>query len=313
MGSCCCRSNPPKVHSINPSPTPEKVVYTPPKITHRPPTPTPTPPSSRSTILGRYNKIGISKTDPLLLIAGYEREPIVSLEEALEPFLGKIPHLKYQISEAKSNCRHPSKHHLTSDESAALYLYLIIEDEDTVHHHLQMAWDKNNRTQMKPWLKYLKLLSNGLNKLPDTTLEVWQGMSGGKDMQETLQSDSSPLYTAMGLGSSSMKQVKSDLQGETGYGTILVGYDRVDGKDVTDYVPPDQKANQKSNQKEVFIWPGVKLNKTKREELDSDGRMIIHTTGRKPKAIHFVCPMEDHAHSCTTFYSLHYMHLSSTC
>jgi hypothetical protein len=287
----------------------ENIVSTPPKITHRPPTPT----SHRPTIVGRYNKIGIKKTDPLLLIIGYEYEPLLPLEEALEPFHGKIPLLDYQISDAKSNCCHPSKHNLTHDESAALYLYLIIGDKDTVHNHLQKAWDSNKRTRMKPWLKYLKLLSNALNKLPDTTLEVWQGMSGGKDMQETLQSDSSPLYTAMGLGSSLMGQVKNDLQGEPGSGTILVGYDCVDGKDVTDFVPSGQQTTQKSNHKEVFIWPGVKLNRTEREEWDADGRMIIHTSGRKPKTKHFVCPMEDHAHSCTTFYLLHYMHSCSTC
>ncbi len=256
-------------------------MYTPPKITHRPPTPT--PPFRRPTIVGRYNKIGISKTDPLLLIIGYENEPLVSLEEALEPFHSKIPHLDDKISDAKSNCCHPSKHGLTHDESAALYLYLIIGDEDTVHNHLRMAWNLNNRRQMKPWLKYLKLLSNGLNKLPDTTLEVWQGMSAEKDMQETLQSDSSSLYTGMGLGSSLMEQVKNDLQGEPGSGTILVGYDRVDGKDVTDYVPPDQKPTRKPNQKEVLIWPGVKLNKTKKEEWDADGCVTIHMTGRKSK------------------------------
>ncbi len=256
-------------------------MYESPKITDTPPTPT--PPSHRPTIVGRYNKIGIKKTDPLLLIIGYEHEPIVSLEEALEPFHGKIPHLGDQISDANSNCCHTSKHNLTDDESAALYLYLIIGDKDTVHNHLQKAWDKNDRTQMKPWLKYLKLLKNGLSKLPDTTLEVWQGMSAEKDMQETLQSDSSPLFTAMGLGSSLMEQVKNDLQGEPSSGTILVGYDRVDGKDVTDYVPSGQKPTQKSDQKEVLIWPGVKLNKTKKEEWDADGCMNIHLTGRKSK------------------------------
>jgi hypothetical protein len=282
-----------------------------PKSTDRPPTATPSSP--RPTIVGRYNKIGVSKTDPLLLIIGYEDEPTVPLEEALELFHGKIPHLDDQISDAKSSCYHPSKHHLTRDESAALYLYLIIGDEGTVHNHLQMAWDSNNRTQMKPWLKYLKLLRNGLNKLPDTTLEVWQGISGGKNMQETLQSDSSPLYTAMGLGSSSIKQVKNDLQGEPGSGTILVGYDCVYGKDVTDYVPHGQKPTQKSNQIEVVIWPGVKVNKTKIVELDADGRVIMHMTGRKPKTKHFVCPMKGHAHSCIIFYLLHYMHLCSTC
>ncbi|CAF1688059.1 unnamed protein product, partial [Adineta ricciae] len=109
---------------------------------------------------GRYNKIGISTTDPSLLIEGYEKESLCSLEEALKPFDGKISRLNEQIRDAKSKCYYPNEHHLTQDESAALYLYLSQEKGDTVYNSLEQSWNKNNRAEMMPWFKYLKLLKS---------------------------------------------------------------------------------------------------------------------------------------------------------
>ena len=59
------------------------------------------------------------------LIDGYEDEPLVSLEEALKPFDGKIDQLSYYIKEAKTKCHYPSEHSLTHDESAAIYIYTM--------------------------------------------------------------------------------------------------------------------------------------------------------------------------------------------
>ncbi|CAF3912634.1 unnamed protein product [Adineta steineri] len=257
---------------------------------------------------GRYNKLGISTTDPSLLIKGYEDEPLLSLEEALKPFDGKISHLDNQIKEAKSNCHYPSEHNLTRDESAALYLYLIHDKGDTVYNHLQKSWDSNDREQMKPWFKYLKLLKSGLNKLPDAKTEVWQGTHYDKDAEKILQSKSLQLYASMGLSSPTYQQVKNDVQGKSGSKAILVGYQHVDGKDVSGYGP--------NTQKETMIWPGVKLNRGKQNGLDKNGSLIFHLTGKsKPvepppdnlsnqtprqesDTKHFVCPTEKCHNGC---------------
>ncbi|UJR12123.1 hypothetical protein I4U23_016300 [Adineta vaga] len=70
---------------------------------------------------------------------------------ALEPFQGQIQNLDKQIDDAKFNCHYPSQHNLTRDESAALYLYLLIGNNETVRSHLQNAWDSNDEEQMKPY------------------------------------------------------------------------------------------------------------------------------------------------------------------
>ncbi|UJR13086.1 hypothetical protein I4U23_000110 [Adineta vaga] len=253
MGCCCSKSE------VAPSRSDEKylVVNQPKKVETN----------------DRYNKIGISTIDPSLLIKGYENESVSSLEEALQPFHGKISHLNEQIQEAKSKCHYPSEHNLTHDESAALYLYLNQDKGDTVYNNLQQSWNTNNRTQMEPWFKYLKLLKNALNKLPDVKSEVYQGISYDKSIENILRTKNTSLYTCMGLSSPSIEELKKNLQNKSDSKMLLVGYRSVDGKDVTGYGP--------SNQKETFIWPGIKLTQGKQNELDKSGSITFHLTGKK--------------------------------
>lgn len=307
---CCCGSN----TKTAPSHTPQPVA------------------TAQAPAKGRYNGIGVSTTDPLLLIKGYEDERVGTLEEALQPFDGKITRLNDQIKEAKLKCHYPSEHHLTHDESAALYLYLTQDEGDTVANRLQKAWATNDREQMKPWFKYLKLLKSGLDKLPAAKVEVWQGAGYDKDVEANLQAKSVTLFTSMGLSCPSLQQVKNDLQGNPNSKKLLVGYQSVDGKDVTGYGP--------TNQKETFIWPGVKLTRGKQADKDPNGSVMYHLTGKKgtmqcdahhqhfalktffcivasrepltlpepepqePLEIHFVCQAEDCSNGCRGHHAL---------
>ena len=255
MGCCCCKNETPVVHPVVKK---ERI------------------PSIQKTVnVGQINDVGISTSDPSLLISGYEKEPLVSLEESLEPFDGRIQHLDGQIKQAKSHCHYPSEHHLTDDESAAIYLYSMRGDTNSVHEHLQRAWNTGDRSQMRPWFRYLRLLRSGLNKLPNTRGEVWQGTAYDPNLAHTLQSDSLPLYTSMGSSSTSLTDLKHDLNAKSGPRMILVGYKSIDGKDVTGYT--------ESNSKEVFLWPGMKLNRGKNGETDGYGALTMHLIGRPSK------------------------------
>ena len=225
----------------------------------------------KPSYVGNLNDLGISTTDPLRLIDGYEREPLVSLEESLAPFDGYIQYLPDQISRAKTNCYYSNPHGLTRDESAAIYLYSMQGDPNSVHEHLERAWKTNDRSQMKPWFRYLRLLKSGLNKLPDAKGEVWKGTAYDPNLANTLQSNSLPFYTCMGSCSTSMNEVRHDLHGKSGSRMILAGYKSVDGKDASGYT-----AN-KSNT--GMIWPGAKVNKLKSGETDDSGSFIMHLTG----------------------------------
>ena len=253
------------------------------------------------------NDVGISTTNPLHLIDGYEKEPVVSLEESLEPFDGKIKNLATQIKHAKASCPQKNRHGLTHDEAAAIYLYSMQGDPNSVHEHLERAWKTNDRPKMKPWFRYLKLLRSGLDKLPDAKGEVWTGTEYDPTLAHTLQSNSSPFYTCMGSCSTSVNELKRDLQEKSisrgKYGrnksangkdvgeykkkdtkggkkaqegnsepqVILVGYKSVDGKDTAGYT--------EGNKKGVMLWPGMKLGKGPQSTTDGDGTIVMHFKG----------------------------------
>ena len=280
MGCCCCKSKTQVTQSILRPETPDDGDDT---LLHsdkgrlakkRPSSVRP------FTQIQRPNKVGISSTDPLLLIKGYEKEPLVSLDESLAPFDGRIQHLDAQIKQAKTHCRFPSDHHLTHDESAAIYLYSMRGDDNSVHEHLQRAWNTGDHSQMKPWFRYLRLLRSGLNKLPNAKGAVWQGTAYDSNLVSTLQSHSLPMYTCMGSCSTSMSDRKNDLNVKSGPRMVLVGYQSIDGKDVTGYT--------EGNGKEVMVWPGVKLDREKITEVDGHGALTAYLVGRTSKRILYV-------------------------
>ena len=101
-------------------------------------------------------------------IYSYEQELLVSLEEAcqsLENMLGT--ELQLYITVAKLNSKEP-KHGLTQDQSASIYLYTMEwnEPQDSLYVLLNQALCANDRSQLEPWNKYLKLFLTALSKLP---------------------------------------------------------------------------------------------------------------------------------------------------
>ena len=101
-------------------------------------------------------------------ITGYEREPLLSIEEACAPLEDVLDHeLRQNISIAKINSAEP-KYGLTSDEAAAIHLYTMEwdEHENSLYFVLNKTLRVADRTKLRPWFKYLKLLLTGIFKLP---------------------------------------------------------------------------------------------------------------------------------------------------
>jgi hypothetical protein len=256
MGSACCRET--KVH--HPAPIRRKS----------------TPPRPESGAMQRFNKVSINSHDPLRFIDGYLDEPLVSLEEALQPFDGDINQLYNHIHEAKTKCHYPSEHHLTRDESAAIYIYTMKWKPECLHERLHAAWNSGNRSQLKPWFKYLKLFKSALDKLPDTKKQIWQGIAYDEHMKDKLSSKSSPLFSSLGSCSTSEDELKKYLHDKYGPQTILIGYDSVHGKSISQY-GVDQDSH------EVILWAGAKVGVAKMYEADGNGSLIYHLKGRPGK------------------------------
>lgn len=101
-------------------------------------------------------------------IAGYERESLLSLEEACKPLESILDQeLKQNIIIAKENSKQP-KDKLTSNESAANHLYTMEWDirENSLYMVLNRTLRSADRSNLRPWFRYLKLFLTGLFKLP---------------------------------------------------------------------------------------------------------------------------------------------------
>ncbi|CAF1374987.1 unnamed protein product, partial [Didymodactylos carnosus] len=110
-------------------------------------------------------------------ISGYEKQPLVSLEDAVKPLYHIVDDLPRSVWIAKESCEHPCDG-LTSNESAAIYLYTMEWDigEASLYAYLNRALREADRRKLVPWFPYLKLLLTALYKLPSVQDTVWRGV-----------------------------------------------------------------------------------------------------------------------------------------
>ena len=120
-----------------------------------------------------------------LPLCGYEKYPLVSLEESVRPLQSLLDdNIGRYVFIAKENSR-KAKEGLTQDESAAIHLYSMecTPENSSLYIHLNRALRAVNRHGLIPWFLYLKLLLTALFKLPPHTTTVWRGIRGDLSSQ----------------------------------------------------------------------------------------------------------------------------------
>ena len=100
-------------------------------------------------------------------IKGYENQPLVTLEQAVQPLLALVPEIEQMVWTVKQNCEKPQDH-LTPDESASIMLYTLEWEpvESSFYFILNTTLRSQNRQELKPWFLYLRLVIYALAKLP---------------------------------------------------------------------------------------------------------------------------------------------------
>lgn len=141
--------------------------------------------------------LGLSKFDETQKIYGYKDERLTSIDEALKNFHTTIPHLQKQIKEAKDKARCPSEHGLSKDEAAAIYIFTKQKNVYNMYHYLQAAMTLNNPSEIRLWFKYLRLLENGLQKLPRIKKKVWKATLHDPEVEKFLNSKKEKFYTTL--------------------------------------------------------------------------------------------------------------------
>ncbi|UJR18168.1 hypothetical protein I4U23_005068 [Adineta vaga] len=111
-------------------------------------------------------------------ISGFEKAPLLCLEEALKPITELIPDLDGHIYVAKRNTRDIFNHELTPDESASIYIYTMDMQEISLYQVLNQTLRSEKRDDIKPWFLYLKLFMTALIKLPSHQGVVWRAVPG---------------------------------------------------------------------------------------------------------------------------------------
>jgi hypothetical protein len=198
-------------------------------------------------------------------ICGYWAEKLVSLEQALAPVMHRIDQLDRSVKAAKKYCHFPSRHGLTLDESAALYLYTMEGGDNSFYRVLNQALRSEDRRALQIWFPYLKLLDTALSKLPDIRRNIWRGVLGdiGKDFQKN------EAFTWWNVSSCSLSVdvIKNFISSDTKSTLFLI--EATHGKDISSYT-------NYPTEDEVLLAPGVQL-RVVANALDHPGGLnIVH-------------------------------------
>ncbi len=109
---------------------------------------------------------------------GYITWRLLPLEKAIEDVQDILPEINRFVKLAKRHCTHPDEYNLTKDEAATVYLYTMeMSDDACVYRILNQTLRAEDRSKVRPWFGYLKLLDSATSKLPEFKGIVWRGVN----------------------------------------------------------------------------------------------------------------------------------------
>jgi hypothetical protein len=130
-------------------------------------------------IIARFLDVGEEPTQVLTPIEGYEKKPLVSLEESTQQIKNLLHDIDKMLWITKCNSTKPAND-LTQEESAAIHLYTMqwSEGHNSLYDLLNKRLRSAHRDSLRPWFSYLKLIITALYKLPSKKMVVWRGVRG---------------------------------------------------------------------------------------------------------------------------------------
>jgi len=110
-------------------------------------------------------------------IEGFNKKPLVTLEQAVEPLISLIPDIQIKVAKAKRRALNNTDD-LTIDESSAIVLYTMEWHPHTnsLYYILNENLRAESREHLKPWFLYLKLIFTALSHLPTINLTIYRGV-----------------------------------------------------------------------------------------------------------------------------------------
>ncbi|CAF1102523.1 unnamed protein product [Adineta steineri] len=178
----------------------------------------------QETATARISRLSdICTLDHLLMpIVGYEKMPLVSLETAVQPLIDLLPNIQQYVYVAKQRSKEATDG-LTQDESASIMLYSMgwEPSDECLYVMLNKSLRSENRTQLKPWFSYLKLLLTALSRLPSVRMTVYRGVK--LDLSRKYQKGATILWWGFSSCTKSIDVLQSNqFLGDTGARTIFI-------------------------------------------------------------------------------------------
>ncbi|UJR32704.1 hypothetical protein I4U23_020163 [Adineta vaga] len=176
----------------------------------------------------------------------YINHPLLPFKIALEPLLFKVDQLYYYMKLAEIKRNYSSRHNLTDDESAALYLYTSEWGPQSLNYLLNHAITSNDFQTIEPWFGFLKLLNNALEKLPSVKIQIWRAIR----IDVFAQLRRNEIITWWNISSCSFSNdfIRSLLNNHL----VLCSIQVLNGKSVRDFTP-------NTNEDEVLLTAGTRL------------------------------------------------------
>ncbi|CAF1122133.1 unnamed protein product [Rotaria sordida] len=140
---------------------------------------------------------------------GYDKIPIVTLEQAVLPLIPFLPKIQTYVRIVKEKCENPADG-LTSDQSASIMLYSIGWQpiNECLYVVLNTTLQSMNRQNLKPWFLYLKLLFTAVIQLPSIHLSVYR--ISKLDLIKQYEKDEIIIWWDFSLCTTSIEHLKID-------------------------------------------------------------------------------------------------------
>ncbi len=155
-------------------------------------------------------------------IGGYEKMPLVSLEEAVKPLVSVLPTVQSHTYVAKQKCQNPADG-LSQDESASIMLYTM--GWKPLDECLYVVLNKTLRSPdrqetLEPWYLYLRLFLNALFRLPPLQKTAYRGVK--LDMSQSYVTGATIAWWGFSSCTTKVQVLQSNLfLGETGTRTMF--------------------------------------------------------------------------------------------
>jgi hypothetical protein len=156
-------------------------------------------------------------------IVEYAEVPLLPLSKACAPLTNILHDLSFYIQMALDKTSEQPADGLTVDESAAICLYTIEWDRPhrSLYSMLNHALKKDDRADLQPYFKYLKLFLTAVVKLPCLPpLTIWRGVT--KNASAEFSPDTSVTWWAFSSCTVSLPVLENNMYlGNTGDRTLF--------------------------------------------------------------------------------------------